>query len=138
MSALDDARAAVYDYRHPERGKPGVNLHRAMAALRALIAEHERLTAPPTDGERETAWVEHTTGFVWRDEEQRYGEYRLFLAGYAAGFRRRDPITDDTITAGINASIAGDIGDYPDRRPYWVRRVRAALEAADAQREGRA
>ena len=36
------------------------------------------------DQEAEAAWKEHSIGLVWRDEVQRYGEYRMFLAGYAA------------------------------------------------------
>lgn len=29
----------------------------------------------------EPEWVDYSTGFTWRDDEQMYGEYRLFLAG---------------------------------------------------------
>ena len=46
MTAIEDARALIYDYHHAERGKTGVDRHAAMRTLAALVAEHERLTAP--------------------------------------------------------------------------------------------
>lgn len=42
--------------------------------------------------EGEIAWQYHTIGFTWRDEIQRYGEYRLFLAGYEAGKMMREAV----------------------------------------------
>lgn len=32
----------------------------------------------------EEAWAEHSVGFVWDSEKERYGEYRAYLAGYQA------------------------------------------------------
>lgn len=93
------------------------------------------------------AWGEHTVGFTWRDEEQRYGEYRLWLAGFAAGFRRSQPVTDAEVrmaTDAYNKEVEAAL-DALDRQFGTItmtevghlvgstsRFVRAALEAAQA------
>jgi hypothetical protein len=97
MTAIEDARAAlahwddVYDLTKPE-----VVGQRLANALGALIAEHEHLTAPPTDDEREAladVWAVEHGGSGQPDRHVRVG-YPLADAVLAAGFRRQGPITD--------------------------------------------
>ena len=40
---------------------------------------------PDTIEQAQAIWDEHTIGFTWRDEEHRYGEWRMFLVGFEAG-----------------------------------------------------
>lgn len=120
---LDDARAES-DF-HAEHGWFRTT---APAALRALIAEHERLTAPPTDDEREALarLLRGDVGIGGMPWETVADAYRKSAdRAIAAGFRRQGPITDayvDAVFQGIRNGVAW--------RPLGRDEVRAALEAA--------
>lgn len=127
MTAIEDARAALaklideakywldriegewgrgksYDALLAEGDEDALVIAGAAAALDALIAEHERLTTPPTDDEREALartvyyWdvSEDVGSQAWEQltENQRDVWREAADAILAAGFRRQGPITD--------------------------------------------
>lgn len=113
MTALEDARVTLAgfnggDFTHPQ-GCPGMAAGLARA-LAALIAEYERLTAPPTGDEREALVALELASFskvmsdgypslVYRTNEQAADVV------LAAGFRRQGPITDALIALEDVASL---------------------------------
>jgi hypothetical protein len=140
MSALDDARTRIIAKLDRIPDSDAVTLDKA--DVRALIAEHERLTAPPTDVER--SMLEATISdalFDWDGDTRPAGRITEYVL--AAGFRRQGPITDAQVEAAAEALWGEDRrGTYQPGYPYSglaeegrerLRvRARAALEAARA------
>lgn len=133
MTALDDARAALARLDDPKHGRDWSGWDYAAdleKAIRPLIAEHEHLTTPPTDDERE-ALAEILYPFFVRGD----GLHDVVIAEQAldailaAGFRRQGPITDAQVEAAWRAGAAV-LGDYEPPGGRDLRAMRAALEAA--------
>lgn len=145
MSALENARALL-----PENhigwdcdGSASV-CDRRVEALRDLISEVERLTAPPTDDERKAMLESIEAGMEYYAREDipedgltEVEQIADFLID--AGFRRRAPITDEMVDAALNGylELDGEAETYPATirwRERNARYMRAALEAAEAAR----
>jgi hypothetical protein len=102
MTAIEDARTALAKLESVALGDA-----LSARALRDLIAEHERLTAPPTDDEREAQRgtpedpQDSLARVIWessRDDEgtiSATGANIVARAVIAAGFRRQGPTTDE-------------------------------------------
>lgn len=143
--ALDNARAAL--------SEEGFFSREQRAVIEPLIAEHERLTAPPTDDEREelvdieithrpTSWNGGsgcTCGIAnpgLTMHLQQWHRAHLMDVILAAGFRRQGPVTDADL--GIMAQRFYEVAnESPDItfhsmtvKPVIVGALRAALEAA--------
>ena|GEM_PF-6631482 len=159
MNAIDNARAALEAWDDPDHDAwYDRNLidppHMVVNALRDLIAEYERVTAPIADDEREAlAYAIARTMGGWNDDttepehpgwsealrlaaerhwemvnEECLRQGREYAdAAIAAGFRRRGPITDATVEAALQA-----LGH--SRSGVTTPRMRAALKAAEAAR----
>lgn len=155
MSALEDARAALKARDDAAQGQPGLRLEHFDAitvALRALVAEHERLSASTDDDREHIALVLRSLGLTdepdkysdgihsWRCEHpDRYGKCYCFEEAIdyvlTSGLRRRGPITDEMVLAALNA--ANPRAAAPSLE-YWgddaTAQTRAALEAAESAR----
>jgi hypothetical protein len=144
MTALDDARAARAKFDNAEMkwdDSPVVLRN----ALDALIAEHERLTAPPTDDEREAlgrrvreVWVEWAQEQAepkpswlvpWDELGPADREVDMRIGEALAGFRRQGPITDAQVEAASVAMYRAGAGRYANMVAIG-RWMRVALEAA--------
>lgn len=86
-----------------------------------------------TEDYTEPEWVDYTTGFVWRDEEQKYGEYRMFLAGLgyytarwglAMHYATLEEVDWHSLSyerkESLLASAQRELDKYPEDIPYWV------------------
>ena len=111
MNVIDNARAALaeFDRDQPDYRSELQNHVDLGVALRALIAEYERVTAPPTDDEREAlldgAWQAISgRGDAWGGCAERDKVIRV--ADFAAGFRRRGPITSEMVEQAARAIFA--------------------------------
>lgn len=106
MSALDNARAALSIVgRYPTYRETQIS-----AALRDLIAEYERLTAPPTDDERDVLDLEDvrevfTASDRWDGDEAEQSIILRFIAHYS------------NLDREIDAARAAD--NYDDGAPIW-------------------
>ncbi len=115
---------------------------RLLGRLRDAI---ERLTAPPTDDDREALVLilDATDNWVFTGAHVTFRPDLGAGAILAAGFRRQEPLTDAQVEAAAKASFEvpnGD-GDYtwaemvrddPSRADIWRADARAILEAARA------
>lgn len=126
MTAIEDAREALGEMEAARTiREQALGRARVKAALRALIAEHERLTAPPTDDERE-ALVHLLFDQVPEDwDENDIGI--LADAILEGGFRRQGPITKGDYHEGLEEGIKigraeahGPISDALDRACFDV------------------
>jgi len=163
MTALEEARAAergltiTIDFAVRMGGCPTREMYAARDALRALIAEHERLTAPPTDDTITVVASFRSEPFTGSN-----GVSVVYVTPYATMppslmvdglilppssvtalrefFRRRRPITDAQVEAAAHALFDAsqeldqdnDWSDpLPDEwREAWRDAARAVLEAA--------
>ena len=141
MTAIEDARAALAKHEHAcDEAERIVGVRPAddvvTVALRELIAEHERLTTPPSDDEREALARAHF--YDWRRIHPgtltwaTYGEshkqrfYDLADVAIGAGFRRQGPITDAQVDAALDSWFGISAGWNDKTRNS----MRAVLEAA--------
>lgn len=149
MTAIEDARALATRLEDPTSRWGDTD---AARVVRALIAEYERLTAPPTDDEREALeeWsFEHRPILSMRDGSIASCKCmdRVFITGQedwdqhiadailASGFRRQGPVTDAQVEAAARVFYESQTGSADGfngslYRYAWERMARAALEAA--------
>ena len=96
MTAIEDARAALGAFVPSPRTEPEYSA--AWVALRELIAEHERLTTPPSDDEREALadLIEGVGIYIPGSHGHDYiHPGKAADAILVAGFRRQGPITEE-------------------------------------------
>jgi hypothetical protein len=125
MTAIEDARTALAKLESVALGDA-----LSARALRDLIAEHERLTAPPTDDEREQ---------LDQIMAEACGYWPPARAMILERFRRQRPITDAMVLAGAK-ELDADAFEVPLRgygegagaqaRESALEGSRAVLEAA--------
>ena len=137
MTAIEDARAFL----EPWGADPDENVPRAVRVVRALIAEHERLTASPADDEREAAALHLWDEGLVRPESLAFSVVDALIAeGY---FRRQGPITDAQVDAAARSNyrfqnracvhFVPDWADIPESDPFkgaYRAEARESLEAA--------
>jgi hypothetical protein len=137
-SALEDAKTALSNFDQAGVNTVLTTVPAVVYTLRELIAEHERLTTPPSDDEREALgrrvreiWVEWAQEqenpkpswlVPWdglsdadREVDMRIGE------ALAAGFRRQVPITDAPRV--VHDAIVAEqkrIASLPDSHKPWT------------------
>jgi hypothetical protein len=129
MSAIEDARAALAQYDRASIHTVLTTVPAVAQTLREMIAEAERLTAPPADDEREALAV-----VIHQAHHDGCNEYTLEDGAYAdailaAGFHRQWQITDAQVKAALEF-----VPLYPPTSNDWTAsqyaEMRAALEAA--------
>ncbi len=139
MTAIEDARAALVNFdAHGVIFGPDV-----ATALRALIAEHERLTTPPTDDEREALAAEmEAEADKWSPQ---WTPTAAILRKAATALRRQGPITDALQRAmfdveskhhfhGVQCLCGFESHRSRSRTEHITGEVLAALEAAERAR----
>lgn len=105
---------------------------------------HPPATVDPTIAD--ALWEDHSTGFTWRDDEQRYGEYRAFLSGLDIASKsdlwhtehavrwvgtEGQPVTDE-------GSDVADICELVESQDGWAEAVyRLVTSWASVPKEGR-
>jgi hypothetical protein len=138
---LDNARAALAG---SERDPAGYRTHTATRkALRDLIAEHERLIAPPADDEREALAVVAGAKEAYLDAYPGDDHAARFIALDGLAARRQGPVTvtEEMVERAARASFElpngdGDctwaemVRDDPGRADIWREDARAAIVAA--------
>jgi hypothetical protein len=128
MTAIEDARTEA-EQRHARGELYDLSKSRLTTFVEGAAWAIERLTAPPSDDERETLSAFIDRDLAWAEGDP--DKLAQALIERFPGFRRQGPITDEQVEAAIRGFDAAP-DSIPDEMPQEATRryFRAALEAA--------